>query len=71
MTILKKKSNHTATVGTIVSIFGAVTRGKITDVKCLTVAGIKYLNRLKILLITNATENIVVIITYKNTATDL
>ena len=42
--ILKKKSNHTATAGTIVSIFGAAIRGKITAKKCSTVAATKYPN---------------------------
>ena len=41
LTILKKKLNRTASVGTIVSIFGAAIRGKITAKKCWIVAATK------------------------------
>ena len=58
MTILKKKSTRTATVGTIVSIFGAVIRGKITDVKCLTAAVTIFRLNLKIISTTNATAKV-------------
>ena len=68
-TILKKKSTRTATAGTIVSIFGAATRGKITAKKCSTVVATKYPTALSTLSTLKDTEDIAAKNICKNTAT--